>query len=175
MNSARNQTRYQVRFAFGIDAANDIADGAHIVVWADAIGPEPDPTTLAHGGALVAGTVGSRAAVAAWILARQADLGDRAIVAVVAAGDDSGGFAVEDLVAAGAVIEALAAVGIDYASPEAAAAGGAWLALKNAAAHVLSASVAGQEVLAAGGTLDTELEAQREPSIRIIREFLQPQ
>ena len=161
-----------MRFAFGVDGANDVCDGADILVWADAIGSDgPDPLTLDYQGAIVAGTTGSRNAVATWVLERQAERGDRVVVAVVAAGGEGGRYAVEDLVAAGAVIETLAEAGLDYASPEAAAAGGAWLALRNAGSHVLSASVAGQEALAAGGSLDPAREAQVAPGIRIIREL----
>ena len=57
----------------------------------------------------------------------------------------SGEFAVEDFLAAGAVIDALGDAGIDFTSPEAAAAAGAFAFLKNASAHILSASIAGQE------------------------------
>ncbi|MDP3208595.1 MAG: hypothetical protein Q8M65_05555, partial [Rhodoglobus sp.] len=127
MSAARAQTRYQVRFGFGVDEANQIATGAHILVWVDAIDSGgTDPLTIAYDGAIVAGTIGSRDAVAHWVVERQHDLGDRAIIAVIAAGGPGGGFAVEDLVTAGSIIETLAGVGIDYASPEAAAAGGAW-------------------------------------------------
>ena len=94
-----------------------------------------------------------------------------AMVAVVAAGATGARFAVEDFVAAGAVIDALAEVGIDYTSPEAAAAAGAWAALRNAGSHVLSASVAGQEFLATGGSLDAAREAWSAAGIRVLREF----
>lgn len=60
------------------------------------------------------------------MIERQAEAGDRFTVAVIAADEPRQGgelrFAVEDLLAAGAVIDALAAVGINYCSPEAAAA-----------------------------------------------------
>jgi len=62
-------------------------------------------------------------------------------------------------------------VGIDYTSPEAAAAAGAWAALRNAGSHVLSASVAGQELLAAGGSLDAARDAWSAAGIRVLREF----
>lgn len=143
--TAAAQTKYQVRFAFGIEAGRAIVDGAHVVVWADALPGATDPAGLGVSGALVTGSTGNRIALARWILERQADLGDRAIVAVVAAGGPSGEFAVEDFLAAGAVIDALGDAGIDFTSPEAAAAAGAFAFLKNASAHILSASIAGQE------------------------------
>ena len=60
---------------------------------------------------------------------------------------------------------------IDYTSPEAAAAAGAWAALRNAGSHVLSASVAGQELLATGGSLDAARDAWSAAGIRVLREF----
>ncbi len=105
------------------------------------------------------------------MLDRQVELGDRATVAVVAAGD-RGRFAVEDLLAAGAVIDALAEVGIDYISPEAAAAVGAYAGLRNATSHVLSACVSGQELIASEGR-DRIEQARAENSaaaVRVLRE-----
>jgi 2-phosphosulfolactate phosphatase len=87
--------------------------------------------------------------VAATALRRQADLGGRFVIAVVAAGaprpDGTLRFAVEDLLAAGAIIEALAAAGIDHQSPEAAAAASAYTGLKNATRHLISASASSRE------------------------------
>jgi len=155
-----NQQRYQVRFGWGIEGANAIAEGAHIVVWVDALPwGTADPLTIIRTGTLITGSVGSRSAIANWVLTQQVALGDRVIVAVVAAGAE-GRFAVEDLVAAGAVIDALAEVGIDYISPEAAAAVGAYAGLRHAVDHVLSACVAGQELIADGG--QSRVDAARE-------------
>ena len=152
MSSPRNQPQYQIRFEWGVEGADAIAPGAHIVVWADAHADgSADPLSITHDGAIITGSVGSRAAVAAWVLERQVELGDRAVVAVVAAGGPGGRFAVEDMLAAGAVIDALAEVGIDYISPEAAAAVGAYTGLRYATGHVLSACVSGQEIMAARG------------------------
>ncbi len=146
MTDPRNQGKYQVRFDWGMDGAAAIAPGAHVVVWADAIPGSADPLTLDFDGAILGGGVGAREAIARWILARQVDLGGRAVVAVVAAGTPEGRYAVEDLLVAGSIIDALAEVGIDFTSPEAAAAVGAYHGLRNAVGHVLSASVAGQSV-----------------------------
>jgi hypothetical protein len=172
VSEPRNQPQYQVRFDWGLDGANAIAPGAHIVVWVDALPtPAPDPTSIAHDGSLILGSVGSREQIAAWILAKQVELGDRAYVAVVAAGGPDGRFAVEDLLAAGAVIDAIAEAGIDYISPEAAAAVGAFTALRNATAHVLSASVTGQELIAAHGR-DVIAEARQRneaPTFEVLR------
>lgn len=173
MTTPRGQQQYQVRFDWGTEGADAIAEGAHIVVWVDALpGGAADPAAVAHGGALITGGVGARTRIAEWVLARQVELGDRAIVAVVAAGHD-GRFAVEDLLGAGAVIDALADVGIDYISPEAAAAVGAFAGLRNATGHVLSACVSGQELLATGGRDALEAARGDHDSDRfdILREF----
>jgi hypothetical protein len=175
LTSPRNQPQYQVRFDWGIEGANAIAPGAHIVVWADALGGGEAPA-IEHDGAIITGGVGSRAAIAAWVLERQVELGDRATVSVVAAGGPGGRFAVEDLLAAGAVIDALADVGIDYISPEAAAAVGAYTGLRNATGHVLSACVTGQELLAAEGrqVIDAARERNEGAAFAILKEFRLP-
>ncbi|MBG6055673.1 hypothetical protein IWX81_002096 [Salinibacterium sp. CAN_S4] len=179
MNSLpRNQPQYQVRFDWGIDGANALSPGADILVWVDAItGSSPDPSTISHTGALITGSTGARAAVADWVLARQVELGDRATVAVVAAGGPDGRFAVEDLLAAGAIIDAIADIGIDYISPEAAAAVGAFAGLRNAAGHLLSACVSGQELLASSGrdAVEAARAANDSPEFTILREFRLPQ
>lgn len=74
MTSPANQTRYQVRFDWGVEGANAIAPGAHIVVWADAL-PDAttDPQSITHEGAIVTGTTGSRTAVAQWVPVREAN------------------------------------------------------------------------------------------------------
>lgn len=170
--SAAAQSRYQVRFAFGLEAGAQIAQGAHIVAWADALPGDLDPLTLPADVAVVAATTGSRTAVASWILDRQAELGDRAIVAVVAAGGPGATFAVEDFLAAGAVIDALGDAGIDFTSPEAAAAAGAYATLRNAANHLLSASVAGQEAGSEAVTAAREYAAASD--VKVLREFTLP-
>ena len=177
MSSPRNQPQYQIRFDWGIEGANAIAPGAHIVVWADAHAEGgPDPLAISHDGAIITGGVGARAAIAAWVLERQVDLGDRAVVAVVAAGGPDGRFAVEDMLAAGAVIDALAEVGIDYISPEAAAAVGAYTGLRYATGHVLSACVSGQELMAAEGrpAIDAARKRNDSAEFAVLKEFSLP-
>jgi len=175
VNAASNQSQYQVRFDWGMDGAAAIAPGAHILIWADALvtGGAPNPADLDVEGAVLLGSVGNRAAVAEWVLARQADLGDRAIVAVVAAGTDDGRFAVEDLLAAGAIIDAIAALGIDFVSPEAAAAIGAFEGLRNATTHVLSASVTGKQLAAdgRGSIVDDAKVTNAASELHVLKEF----
>lgn len=173
MTSPRIQSRFQVRFDWGLAGADAIGQGAHIIVWADALPTPgaPDPLSI-EGPAIILATQGSAEAAAQWILDRQAELGDRAVVAVVAAGTDDGRFAVEDFLAAGAVVDALSTLGIDSTSPEAAAASAAFEGLRNATLHLLSASVTGQglerEAIAAAkdAAVSTELRILREFSLR---------
>lgn len=144
-----------MRFDWGVAGANSIAaSGADAIVWVDQLGTvtlpsESSPTSLptittAHG------TIQSSAALAAWALQRQTARGGRFTIAVVAAGEprDDGSlrFAVEDLLAAGAIIDALTAVGIDHCSPEAAAASAAYVGLSRASRHLITASVSGQNL-----------------------------
>jgi hypothetical protein len=91
--------------------------------------------------------------VARRVLERQAARGDRAVVAIVAAGAvEADGFrpAAEDQLAAGAVVDALAAVGIDASSPEAALACAAAVSLRRASSHLLTASASAAELVATG-------------------------
>ena len=70
---------------------------------------------------------------------------------IVAAGetrtDETVRFAVEDLLTAGAVIDALGKIGIDACSPEAAAACAAYTGLERGIRHMFTASVSGGELL----------------------------
>lgn len=153
--SARSQAKYQVRFDWTAEGAAAVAADADVVVWVDALPGDPgDVPELPGTGAVLAAGLTDASSVAQWILDEQVRLGRRAMVGVIAAGDrtpaGSTRFAVEDLLAAGAVIDALAALGIDYSSPEAAAACAAFTGLRGAVAHLLTASVSGQERVAAG-------------------------
>lgn len=127
-------------------------------------------------GLVVEGSLRNRSAVARWILAFQAERGDRASVAVVAAGsvrpDGSIRFAVEDQLGAGAIIDALAAVGIDYCSPEAAAACASFTSLRGAVGHLVSASVSGRELAKSGRIREVELacEVDASTAVRVLQE-----
>ena len=160
--AAHRQSKYQVRFDWGTDGPAAIGtdvDGtdADVLVWVDALTDAAAPVAdLPGDGAVLAAGLTDAPAVAAWILDEQVRLGRRAMVAVVAAGGTTAAgsprFAVEDLLAAGALVDALASLGIDYASPEAAAACAAFTGLRGAVAHLLTASVSGQERVAAGAS-----------------------
>ena len=145
-DAPRSQTSYQVRFDWGSAGAAAVAVDADVVAWIDELGAEPVPPGAR------ATALADAAAFADWCLARQEELGGRFRIAVVAAGatqpDGSLRFAVEDLLGAGAVIDAIAALGIDHQSPEAAAAAAAYTGLRNATRHLVNASVSAREARA---------------------------
>ena len=178
MSTASNQSKYQVRFDWGIAGIAAITPGAQILIWADALvtADAPDPLVARDDIAVAVGTVGNRVDVASWVLARQVELGDRATIAVVAAGGADGRFSVEDLLAAGAIVDALGDVGIDFVSPEAAAAAAAFGGLRNATSHLLSASVTGVEIIEQHGRdpITAAKKANAEPSLRVLRELTLP-
>lgn len=116
------------------------------------------------GGVVMLGCLRNASAVARAVLAEQERRGARTSVAIIAAGELTGSavrqtrgsdgvalrFAVEDHLGAGAIIDALGALGIDHTSPEAAAAGEAFRGLRGALRHLLTASGSGQELLDRG-------------------------
>lgn len=178
--SPHSQERYQVRLDVGLDGARRIGELAHFLVWCDGIVTEPCPVdALPPHLEVVDATLGSAAVIAQRLLALQAERGERTMVAVVAAGfplETPEGFAVEDLLLAGAVVEALGAVGIDATSPEAAAASAAFAGLRGAVGHMLSASVGGRALAEASGASALAVARERVESteLRVLREFSPP-
>lgn len=111
----------------------------------------------ASGSLVVLGCPRNARAVAEAVLAEQQRRGERTSIAVIAAGELTGRapgsplrFAVEDQLGAGAIIDALGALGIDHTSPEAAAACESFRGLRGAVRHLLTASGSGQELVALG-------------------------
>jgi 2-phosphosulfolactate phosphatase len=193
-----SQYRYQVRFECGVAGAAAVGNGVDLIVWVDVLDtdaalassvdtagaagrPLTDPLEgiLPHA-AVLAGGFRNRTAVARWVLDRQAAKGDRFTIAVVAAGgvraDGTPRFTVEDLLAAGAVIDALAVVGIDYCSPEAAAACAAFTSLTRATAHLVSASGSGQQLIDLGrrSDVDDACEIDAVQRVPVLREAARP-
>jgi 2-phosphosulfolactate phosphatase len=186
------QAKYQVRFDWGAAGADRIVPGAHVVVLVDALSfttaavvaaergadPPSDPSGDAHAAALavslaaggvvvLAASLRNRAAVADRILAMQEQRGERTTVAIIAAGEpvaDDGGtrFTIEDQLAAGAVVDALVALGIDHTSPEAAVASAAFEGLRQAVVHLIAASGSGVELAAADRRAEARLAAERD-------------
>jgi 2-phosphosulfolactate phosphatase len=125
---------------------------------------------------VIAGSLRNATAVARWILAHQDETGNRLAIAIIAAGDrgDHGTrVAVEDLLGAGAVIDALAAIGLDACSPEAAVASAAFASLRRATKHLVTASASGRELAERGFADDIRLAAQTDVSttVPVLREF----
>ena len=147
-----SQASYQVRFDWAGSGAREIGVGADVIVWVDVLDSRlPDADIR---GLIVVGSLRNRTALARWALERQGGLGDRFTIAVVAAGDTypdgSLRFALEDLLASGSIIDALADVGIDYCSPEAAAASAAFTGLRSATGHLIGSSGSGRMLASAG-------------------------
>ncbi|MET1042866.1 MAG: 2-phosphosulfolactate phosphatase [Microbacteriaceae bacterium] len=163
------QSQYQVRFEWGVSGAEAIGHDADALVWVDVLGVSSPPDVAIP---VVSAGLRNRRAVAEWVLAQQGDKGERFMVAIVAAGetwaDGSSRFAVEDLLAAGAVIDALADLGIDYCSPEAAAASAAFTGLRNATGHLIGASSSGRSLAADGrrAEIDHAIELDVDPAVR---------
>jgi 2-phosphosulfolactate phosphatase len=181
VTDAIEQAQYQVRFDWGVDGARAIGGGADVLVFVDVLGEshvDVDVDSLtATAGVVVGGSLRNAAAVARWALDAQADKGDRFTIAIVAVGEtrESGRirFALEDLLGAGAIIDALASAGIDYCSPEAAAAAAAYTGLRNATRHLIGASTSGREAAARGyrAAVDAALESNSSDEVTVLREF----
>jgi hypothetical protein len=167
--STIHQERYQVRFEWGETGARRITPDAHAVVVVDELDGHGQASAAqlaaaiaeASGGsaAVFCATEASASDAATRILGLQTDLGNRAVVAIVAAGSlDADGYrvAVEDALAAGAVVDALAALGIDFTSPEAAMVCAGWQGLRKATGHLLTASVSAAGV---GGAVRGDADA----------------
>jgi 2-phosphosulfolactate phosphatase len=146
------QSRYQVRFDWGLDGAAAIGADADVLVWVDELGPDrtqvPVAAIPAEIGHVIAADVSSARAAAQWVVALQQRLGRPAAIAVIAAGTTRQGgrfrFAVEDQLAAGCLIAELGELGLDATSPEAAVAEAAYRGLARAVSHLLTASVTAQ-------------------------------
>lgn len=181
MNSPHSQSQYQVRFDWGVEGAASVGPDVDVFVFVDilvsACGADLVTALAGHPAAIVAGSLRNAAAVARWALDRQGDKGDRFTVAVVASGepreDASTRFAIEDLLGAGAIIDALASVGIDYCSPESAAAAAAFTGLRNATGALISASASGRELTGEGREADVKfaIAIDSETTVRVLREF----
>jgi hypothetical protein len=143
------QSKYQVRFDAGASGIDRVAD-VDLLIWVDALALADAGIALDSPAAtVIAANVTNRSAVAAWALDHQVQVARRVSIAVVAAAPD-GAVSAPDLLAAGAVIDALIALGIDFTSPEAAVACAAFDNLRNAVGHLFTASVDGQTLVADG-------------------------
>lgn len=174
MLESADQSRYQIRFEWGSSGVRRLA-ASDVVVIVDVLSASTEvvdavaaggSVALAESGAadlvrqardagavVLLGALRNAAAVAAAVLAEQQRRGARTSVGLIAAGDaDAAGWrvAVEDQLGAGAIIDALGALGLDHTSPEAAAACESFRGLQSAVRHLLTASASGQTLLEAG-------------------------
>ncbi|WP_146184984.1 2-phosphosulfolactate phosphatase [Agromyces badenianii] len=173
------QSTYQVRFDWGRRGSARTAEGIDIVVWVDVVPdasapvlPEAVVGSVPERAALLAAGLVDATATARWILGEQARLGRRAFIAVIAAGDAEASFTADDLLGAGAVIDALAVLGIDDTSPEAAVAAAAFGGLRRAVRHLTSASSSGRAAAAAGmapGELHALAALDSSDAARVVR------
>lgn len=155
--NAEPQQKYQVRFDVGLVGFQALAGQADLVILADALPPtgyaQGIPTPLAAH-TVIAVDLRTVARVADWVLARQTEKGDRFAVAVIAVGerrnDGTARFPVEDFLVAGAVVDALAGLGIDHVSPEAASAAASFTGLRKAIRHLVNASETALALVADG-------------------------
>jgi len=139
------QARYQVRFDLGIEGALAAGSDADVIVWARASGDGMDGLLerLPATPAVIATALPTAFAAADWVLSEQLRLNRRFAIAVIAAGVSREGtwrYAVEDHLVAGAVISRLSELGLDATSPEAAAAEAAFLGLRRAVSHLMTAT-----------------------------------
>ncbi|RZS64298.1 2-phosphosulfolactate phosphatase [Agromyces ramosus] len=143
--------------------------------------PSPNGGAIAAGLAerglvVLAGALRNRTAVAEWILALQSERGERTIVAIVAAGErvtsasEAIRFAIEDQLAAGAIVDALVGLGIDHTSPEAAVACAAFEGLRHATTHLIGASGSAVELVEGGFRGDVRFASERDAS-RVVPEL----
>lgn len=142
-------------------AAIDLAEAA---VWSsDSAAPALAVTADAGGATVLVGGIRNASAIARTVHALQERRQARTSVAVIAVGERDGSndvrFAVEDHLAAGAIIAALTDLGIDHTAPDAAVAAEGFRALRRALGHLVSASgsardSADAEAVAAASRLD---------------------
>jgi 2-phosphosulfolactate phosphatase len=148
-----------LRFSTTVIEAVDRGEDYPLDAAAHAVSPGGAPVAqaAARTGALVLlGGLRNASAAAAAVLAEQQRRGARTSIAVIAAGELSGRdavtlrFAVEDQLGAGAIIDALGALGLDHSSPDAAVAAESFRALRRAVKHLLTASGSGRELIETG-------------------------
>ena len=171
MTDPRSQWNYQVRLGWGITGLERLAE-ADIVVVVDAIGADEALVAraagLEHGPAVFGGSLRNATATAKAVYDEQLARAGRTTINLVLAGD-SGEFAVEDYLAAGAIADALTTLGLDHSAPDVAVATEGFRALTRAVKHLFLASASGLELkeadrrdeVKASAELDSEAEPDR--------------
>lgn len=176
MTDSSSQSNYQVRLAWGSEGLSRLAE-AEIVVIVDAIetpgagsarGLADEAAALPHAPTVFAGSLRNATATAQAITDEQLARGGRTAINLVLVGDE-GRFAVEDYLAAGAIGDALSALGIDHSAPDVAVAAEGFRPLKRALKHLLSASAAGQELVQADRRDEVKAAAELDAEDEAIR------
>lgn len=169
-----SQSTYQVRLAWGTAGLTRLA-AAGVVIVVDTLPDDSndarsiaaqalsaDPAT-----AVFAGSLRNASATATAVYQEQLDRGGRTAINLVLVGD-GGVFAVEDYLAAGAIGNALTALGIDHSAPDVAVATEGYRALTRAVKHLVSATESGLELSQAGRRDEVkaaaEIDADDEPT-----------
>jgi 2-phosphosulfolactate phosphatase len=176
MSDVRAQWTYQVRLDWGVGGLSRLAD-AEVVIVIDAI-RQSDETVLqlaaqaaaqAHQPTVFVASLRNATATAQAAYAEQLERGGRTAINLVLAGDESGGFAVEDYLAAGAIGDALTARGIDHTAPDLAVAIEGFRSLTRAVKHLFSASAAGQALGAEGRREEVKVASELDADTEAIR------
>lgn len=137
---------YQVICGWGPNALSTVAHSADVIIWVNALNlPEhaPQLTDFPSSASVIECDLHSSFAAANWAFDKQLQLGKRLLIAVLCA--DSSVVSVPDFLAAGAVIERLAQLGLDALSPEAAVLNASYLKLSPVMSNLISASLAVRE------------------------------
>lgn len=147
-----------LRFSTTVTDAVSRGDTVALDAAADAVsinGAAVARIAAESGAVVLLGCLRNARIVAGAVLDMQRRREERTTIAVIAAGELAGRapgaplrFAVEDQLGAGAIVDALGALGIDHTSPDAAAACESFRGLRGATRHLLTASGSGQELLA---------------------------
>ena len=146
--------------AVNVASAIDLAVDQDTAVDHDALAVAPPAShaiaeraaALPHRPTVFLGSLRNATATAQAAYDEQVSRRDRTAINLVLVGNETGGFAVEDYLAAGAIADALTALGIDHSAPEVAVAAEGFRPLTRALKHLLSASVSGHELKEAGLT-----------------------
>jgi hypothetical protein len=134
-------SHYQVECVWGIEGLERYPFEIDVLVWVDVLEENSEllshiPSAQQDYVALIAGLHDSYA-VADWIMNFQLEKQQRMHILMACAGAKD--HSIADQLAAGAIIERLAEHGIDAMSPQAAVANAAFIGLKNATNHLISA------------------------------------
>lgn len=171
MTESRAQSSYQVRLGWGVEGLTRLAE-ADIVVIVDALGTSEElaaaAASLRPQPTVFVASLRNATATAQAVYDGQVSRGGRTTINLILAGDD-GRFAVEDYLTAGAISDALTALGLDHSAPEVAVATEGFRPLTRALKHMFSASTAGQALVESGRREEVKAAAELDAESEAIR------